>query len=225
MDDAIRVLKELTELAHRLKSDSSLSTRLRHRAYQLHGKHYLDPFVRHALAYVLHDADLAHPKLLTSHVASRSQQFQRILRSAHQEAIHTGALRLRGSIVADNSPLVQQMTRGKKAARIDITKPEATLHHKVRAADIVVVGGTRVTPEGVVAPLGTGLALELARNSPTYVALLGLQITRDPKIDKHEELISPEHITGIISELGVFKHQQFLEEARRTYPFTSISWP
>jgi len=227
MDDAFRVLRELTDLAHRLKTNPGLAAQLTKRTPAT-------PQARHALAYVLQGADLAHPKLLASHLISRAQQFQAILRAATKQAEQTLALKLRqGSIVVVAPPVaLPRKVRAHTLASLHVgdsnvtAHADLTIHHVMKKADAVLLGCSAVTPRGISATLGAGLLAELAhaQGIPVYAVATGLDITSE-HVQAGQEAVAGKLLTGIVSELGVFKHQQFLEEAGRQYPFISLSLP
>jgi|GEM_PF-5901315 len=234
MESALRALRELTSLAHRLKDNPLLGLKLKHRAYQLRES----SLATHAITYVMQNADFVQPKKLCDHVVSKAQQFQRLLRSAHDEAVHTASLKLhKGStVVAHGHPLVNDFISASKAhvhspahsrAKHAKIHDDYLIHHAVGKADFVLVGADAITPRGVVASAGAGLLLELAhaQGIPAYVAATGLHYATNAAPTQQQELLSPERITGIISELGVFKHAHFVREVGQNYPFTSSSWP
>lgn len=236
MQDAFRALKELSSLAHRMKSNPLLSVRLAHAAYPYSKSS--SPFVQHALAYVLHGADLVQPKKLCDHVVSRAQQFQRVMNSAHEQAAHTASLKIhKGAVVvAHASPLVDVFVDNKNvtvhapaSGRVKGAKihDDHAIHLPMKHADFVLVGTAAITPQGIIAPMGAGLLAELAQAQgiPTYVAATGLHFQKNAKPNANQELLAPAKVNGIISELGVFQHKDFIKEVENHYPFTLLSWP
>ena len=225
-------LKELTALAHRLKDNPALSVHLKHAAYHLQKQ---SPLAKHAITFILNGADNIQPQKLCDHVVSKSQQFRKLLANAKAEAVHTASLKLQNgsTVVANRSELVDAFLASKtvhihsaaysraKNARIH---DDHLIHNAIKLADFVLLGNASVTPHGVIVEEGAGLLAELAQAQgiPTYVAATGLDYSKFAvPNNKGHELLSPMKITGIISELGVYAHAQFVKAAEQTYPFIS----
>jgi len=122
----------------------------------------------------------------------------------------------------------------------------------LKKADLVLIGADAITSEGkVINKIGSEMIVEMANNYqiPIYICSdswkfdpLSINGTEEPieirsskevwdkkpkgvKIMNYAfEKIDPDLITGIISELGVFKPEIFMQEVRLKYPwmFTSL---
>ncbi len=116
----------------------------------------------------------------------------------------------------------------------------------LKKADIMLIGADAITSEGkVINKIGSELFAEVAhkRDVPVYVctdswkfdpsSIFGFEKTIESRpskevwpaappnitIDNHAfESIDPELVTGIISEIGIFKPEVFVEEVKRAYP-------
>lgn len=117
----------------------------------------------------------------------------------------------------------------------------------LKKSDIMLIGADAITSEGrVINKIGSELFSEVARryDIPVYVCtnswkfdpetVFGFteeieerkssEVWKNPPknvaIDNHAfEIISPETITGVITELGIFEPQVLVEEIKREYPW------
>lgn len=225
-------LKELTALAHRLKDNPLLNVRLQHAAYHLRKQSLL---ASHAVQFILNGADNIPQKKLCDHVVSKAQQFRRLMSNAKEEAIHTASLKLQhgSTVVANHSDLVDAFLASKKVhihsaahsrAKNATVHDDHLIHNAIKHADFVLLGNAAITPQGVIVTEGAGLLAELAQAQgiPAYIAATGLDYSKFAvPNNKGHELLPPSKLTGIISELGVYAHAQFVKAAEQAYPFTS----
>lgn len=116
----------------------------------------------------------------------------------------------------------------------------------LRKADMMLIGADAITPMGVYNKIGSGLFSELARKYDVPVYVCSVSWKFDPEsIFGHEEVIeernskevwdkapkgvkvsnhafervSHEHVTAIVSELGIYSIDSFLDETRKKYPW------
>ncbi|MDI6737932.1 MAG: hypothetical protein QME12_05465 [Nanoarchaeota archaeon] len=132
-------------------------------------------------------------------------------------------------------------------AKIPVTHfVDSAVKFALKKADIMLIGADAITPMGVYNKIGSSLFAELARKYDTPVYVCSVSWKFDPEaIFGHEEVIenrnpkevwdkapkgvrvsnhafervSPEHVTAIISELGVYSIDLFIEETRKKYPW------
>ena len=199
------------------------------------------------------------------------QRIKTALLSAQHHAVESGVLKIsEGSSVATNgnNPLVRDILFAAKSKKISVhvtesgqgrqlahylaskgmnatLYPDAAARLALRESDILLLGCTVITPTTIIAPMGSELLAEIARNEsiPVYVAAVGMQfdphaeknvkklqgfaprqVQRDPATgithNKSKfEFIDPEIINGIISELGIYDHRRFVEEVYWNHPW------
>lgn len=130
-------------------------------------------------------------------------------------------------------------------AKIPVTHfVDSAVKFALRKADVMLIGADAITPMGVYNKIGSGLFAELARKYDTPVYVCSVSWKFDPEsVFGHEEVIedrnskeiwdkapkgvrvsnhafervSPEHVTAIISELGVYSLDSFIEETKKKY--------
>lgn len=152
----------------------------------------------------------------------------------------------------ETRPLFQGRITAQELAKAGIRVThyvDSALRLAMKKADIVLLGADAVTAERVINKIGSELVAETAEKYqvPLYICtdswkldpktLFGYEedIEKRPytevwpshpkgvKIDNHAfERIDPNLIMGIISELGIFKHSQFIEETLHKYPFLGM---
>lgn len=124
---------------------------------------------------------------------------------------------------------------------------DSALKHTIKAADIVLIGCDAILSTGeVVNKIGTNLITEIADkyDVPVYICTDSWKFDPftikgyeepienrpskevwDKKINNIKihnpafDIIEPDHITGIISELGIYPPLVFVEEVKREYPW------
>jgi ribose 1,5-bisphosphate isomerase len=116
------------------------------------------------------------------------------------------------------------------AAGIALTKSQDT-----KKADLFLIGADAITKNGVINKVGSGMFAQIARANeiPVYILTDSLKYSKKKiKIEKRNpeevwdskntkiknpafELIKKKYITGIISELGILSHREFLRKVRK----------
>ena len=116
----------------------------------------------------------------------------------------------------------------------------------IRKADAVFLGADSISSLGVENKIGSGLVCELAKNYdvPVFICAHSFKINALSILGKEDiieqrpssevwpkapkgvmvenpafERIEPEHITAVISDLGVYRLSSFIEEAKKNYPW------
>lgn len=91
----------------------------------------------------------------------------------------------------------------------------------LKSADLVLLAPHAVTPEGIVVQQGGRLLAELAnaRTIPVYGAALSWHASPRWSKSKSDELVPARFLTGIISEHGIYAHDQFLARVQKTFPW------
>ena len=116
----------------------------------------------------------------------------------------------------------------------------------IKKADIMFIGADAITSYAVINKIGSSLFAQIAHqyDVPVYICAHALKFDPDTLFGKSEPIeerdakevwdkppknvhihnpafdeVEQEHITGIISELGVFPLPAFIEEVRRQYPW------
>lgn len=149
-------------------------------------------------------------------------------------------------------PKFQGRITAKELSKSGITVnhfPDSAARIAIKQADVAFFGCDAITPTHVINKIGSELFAETCErfDVPLYIVTNSWKV--DPKTvyghpepmeerDYHEvwknkpkgvkihnpafEKIDARLITGIISELGVFKHQNFIEEVTKEYPWLFI---
>lgn len=265
-------LRQLDSVVHKTRSAAQLKTNLRRTVTILNNRPY-EPLLAHALRYVLMASDLEHPRSMREQALEHIQHLKSAIASAKKHAVESGSLKLiSGNAIATHGShalvrdIIMAAKHSGKKVSVHITSADhgrdlarhlasrgvdATLYTDsaaklvIRGADIVMLGCTVITPNTIVAPMGSELLAEIARieSIPVYVVALGLQFDpkaeenlkklqgfthkitqRDPAtgITHHKakyEFINPDIVTGIISDLGIYNHRRFVEEVCAHHPW------
>ena len=149
----------------------------------------------------------------------------------------------------ETRPLFQRRTTAKELAKSGIKVThylDSAARLALKKSDMMMIGCDAITTDKVINKIGSELISERAYKYeiPLYVCTHSwkfdplsvkgyeeaieqrhaLEVWKNtPKnviIDNHAfEQIDPTLCTGIISELGVFKHSAFIEEVQRTFPW------
>lgn len=143
-------------------------------------------------------------------------------------------------------PLYQGRITAKELAKagilvhhyVDSAAPQA-----MEFADMVMIGADAITKKGVANKVGSRMFAKLAHQMgvPVYVCAHALKMDKKatrkgPKIEQRDpkevwnkaprkvkvenpafDMVDAKDITGIISELGIFSHKQFLREVKKRY--------
>ena len=96
-----------------------------------------------------------------------------------------------------------------------------------KGADVVLLGCDGITPFSLYSSLGSSLLIFLARDhsTPVYICTLNLSFSSSFIPPKHTsnlpifDTLNPQHITGVISESGIFSHSIFVENNLRNNIF------
>ena len=116
---------------------------------------------------------------------------------------------------------------------------DTAVRQALKKTDLILLSANSITSEGkIMSPIGSEVIAELARNYdiPVYCcinslnfnpeSIKGIEESEDVHVKKSKyltqdqtsyELISPDLITGVISELGVFKPEVYIEEIKQNY--------
>lgn len=88
-------------------------------------------------------------------------------------------------------------------------------------ADLVLLEPRAITPEGVIVERGGRMLAELAsaRGIPVYAPATSWHATPSWQTTRHEENVPAQFITGILSEHGIYKHNEFLGRVQKTFPW------
>lgn len=116
----------------------------------------------------------------------------------------------------------------------------------LKKADIMLIGADAITPTGVFNKIGSALFAEVARkyDVPVYVCTVAWKLDPESIFGKEEvieernpkevwdkapkgvtvknyafEKVTSELVSGVISELGVYSLDSFIEEAKKKYPW------
>nr|VDS11034.1 R15P Isomerase [uncultured Candidatus Pacearchaeota archaeon] len=132
-------------------------------------------------------------------------------------------------------------------AKIPVTHfVDSAVKFAMRKADIMMIGADAITPMGVYNKIGSGLFAELAKKYDVPVYVCSVSWKFDPEsIFGHEEVIEernpnevwdrvpksvrvrnyafekviPENVSAIVSELGIYNNDTFIEETKKKYPW------
>lgn len=132
-------------------------------------------------------------------------------------------------------------------AKIPVTHfVDSAVKFAMRKADIMLIGADAITPTGVYNKIGSGLFAELAKRYDVPVYVCSVSWKFDPEaIFGHEEVIEerspdevwskapksikvrnyafekviPENVSAIVSELGIYNNDLFIEETKKKYPW------
>ena len=260
----------LDDAIHKTRSPAYLKANLRRVANSIGNRPY-NPILNHTLRYVLRATDIEHTKSMREQALEHVHRIKSALSSAKNHAVESGVMKIaEGSSVATsgNNPLIRDilLAAKKKKISVHVTEadngrdlahqlsskgmnatlyPDAAARLALRDSDILLLGCTAITPNTIIAPMGSELLAEVARMQgiPVYVAALALQF--DPRAENHVkklkdfsprqvrqdpatgithnkarfEFIDPEKINGIISELGIYDHRAFVEEVYWHHPW------
>lgn len=119
------------------------------------------------------------------------------------------------------------------AIEIALTK-EQDKEEKTKPVDIIMLGTDAITKKGVANKVGSGMIAEIAKlnHIPVYIISDSLKYTRKPiRLEQRNpnevwknnniniknpafEFINKKNITGIVSELGVLRYNEFLKRAK-----------
>ncbi|MBS3075828.1 hypothetical protein J4429_05215 [Candidatus Pacearchaeota archaeon] len=120
------------------------------------------------------------------------------------------------------------------AIKIALTK-EQDREEKTRPVDIIMLGADAITKKGVANKIGSGIVAEIAKPNkiPLYIISDSLKFTKKSvKLEQRSqdeiwnnkkirienpafEFIPKDDITGIVSELGILKYNEFLKKIKR----------
>jgi translation initiation factor 2B subunit (eIF-2B alpha/beta/delta family) len=226
-----------------------------------------EPVLWHSLNYLEFNETFENPKSAREHLFEKTRSYGQTINSSKAEATFTAALRMpQGGVVATRGDhdlvscsLLHKESKQKKL-KINIvgnphkntltksrkksitTYSENAARQALKNADILLLGCSVITPDHIVAEMGTELLVELANNQkiPVYFVSVGHQFDEgweknirklpnfkrttvsDHDVRKHRgqyEFVEPERVKGIISELGIYPHYQFVNEVKQTYPW------
>lgn len=106
------------------------------------------------------------------------------------------------------------------AHKLQLHKP-LTAHKTMTGTDVVLLEPTAITNKGVFVASGGMLLAELAKAKgvPVYVLATSWHAVPSMPLQKCEECIPADLITGIISEYGIFGHKDFLNSVKKTFPW------
>lgn len=119
----------------------------------------------------------------------------------------------------------------KETKHRSINYPLEASRQALKQASIVLTQAVAVTPKTIIQPVGSELLAELAftRGIPYYCIASGWHASPDfsfssPKFSRRKavhkyECVNPKFVTGIISELGLLSHKNFLKEVNKAYPW------
>lgn len=132
-------------------------------------------------------------------------------------------------------------------AKIPVTHfVDSAAKYALKKADVMLIGADAITPTGIFNKVGSGLFAEVARkyDVPVYVcsvawkfdpaSIMGQEEAIESRNSKEVwdkppkgvvvknfafEKINPELVSAIISELGVYQPETFVEEVKKKYPW------
>ncbi|MBU2638315.1 MAG: S-methyl-5-thioribose-1-phosphate isomerase [Nanoarchaeota archaeon] len=149
----------------------------------------------------------------------------------------------------ETRPLFQGRITAKELAKAKIPVThfiDSAAKLALKKADVMLIGADAITPMGIYNKIGSGLFAELARkyDTPVYVCSVswkfnpssifgqdevieersGKEVWKDaPKnvIVKNYafEKVDPDLVSAIVSELGVYQPESFVEEVKKKYPW------
>ena len=107
---------------------------------------------------------------------------------------------------------------------------DLSLRSALKMADMALISPYSIGESKIYSRMGAELVAEAAKkqNIPVYVCGSYWMVDRKNVFKKWEKLesdalffekINPDLITGIISELGIFKHHIFMQELANTHPW------
>jgi hypothetical protein len=96
-----------------------------------------------------------------------------------------------------------------------------TAHASMAGADMVLLEPTAVSDMGVFTASGGRLLAELAkaRDIPVYALATSWHTAPNRPAQQGEERVPQDLITGIISEQGIFSHEEFLDRVQKDFPW------
>jgi translation initiation factor 2B subunit (eIF-2B alpha/beta/delta family) len=96
-----------------------------------------------------------------------------------------------------------------------------TAHYALDGADLLLIEPKAITPTSIVARKGARLLAELAiaRGIPVYALATSWHATPRWHASHNDEKIPPQFLTGILSEHGIYAHDQFLGRVQKAFPW------
>lgn len=171
----------------------------------------------------------------TSSLGSRAQQAKRQLDVCLATLSDIAGQKLRNKAVVAHplGVLASNALRGARHVRFlnktnGIIPPAKSAQHQPFSApaafdnaDLLLLEPRAVTPQGIVAEQGSRLLVELAsaRGVPVYALSTSLHVTPRWKNVLGDEIIPGELLDGVISEHGIYAHDQFLARVQASFPW------
>jgi translation initiation factor 2B subunit (eIF-2B alpha/beta/delta family) len=88
-------------------------------------------------------------------------------------------------------------------------------------ADFVVFEPKTITSNGIIVPLAGRILAELAlsRGIPSYAIATSWHVSKSRQPGREEEHVSQAMLAGILSEHGIYNHEEFLRKAEKLFPW------
>lgn len=154
-----------------------------------------------------HLAEVAAPKLKNKHVVAHPL-----------DAFSTSVLGKAASVrfISVNQAHINTLPLHKLEAHRAITA-----HRALDGADLLLLETKAVTPTSVIARQGARLLAELAsaHGIPVYALATSWHATPRWHTSTNDEKIPARLLTGILSEHGIYAHDQFLGRVQKTFPW------
>jgi translation initiation factor 2B subunit (eIF-2B alpha/beta/delta family) len=223
-------LDTFAEMLHKLEPDRALEKF----SNLIEGKK-LDVVSANALFFVAHPTTQEN---LKEELLSRTHQTKRQLDFSAKNFTQIASQRLRNKTVMAH-PLgtvsafllrsadkVRFIQAGKQAIgmlpneMLEAHQP-LTAHAALENADLLLLEPSAVTEKGFFVERGGMMLAELAKamGIPVYAAATSWHTAPKWSPSQSEERIPPEYITGVLSEHGIYGHEEFLSRVEKAFPW------
>jgi len=223
-------LNTLAELLHKHPPARALARFSKHIAEQP-----LDAVSANAVHFVTHAVPDARAK---EELLARVHHAKRQIDTCAQHLAELAAQKLRDRtiVVHPLGTLTAPLVKDAKRIRflhvnqailhsLSLLKLEAhqpiTAANALENADLVLLEPHAITPEGIAVQQGGRLLAELAdaRGIPVYAAATSWHAIPGWSHSRSDERVPARFLTGIISEHGIYAHDQFLARVQKTFPW------
>ncbi len=184
-----------------------------------------DVLSENAIHYVLSPVEQRPKEELITRALYAKRQMTTCLK--HLAEVAAPKLRHRTVVVHPLGALSARLLRKATVRCISINQTTNAQSHAVHQApeafdgsDLLMLEARAVTKDGFIASKGARLLIELARarGIPVYGLATSWHATPSWN-DVQAEYVHPNVLTGIISEHGIYAHDQFLARVQKTFPW------
>jgi translation initiation factor 2B subunit (eIF-2B alpha/beta/delta family) len=195
----------------------------------------LDAISSNALYFITHPAS---GKNLKEELLSRANQAKNVIDQCTSQMSDFAKERMASKTVVVHplSTFSARLLRDAKEVRFTNADNEAikllpetdmAVHHPLTSytalenADLVLLEPSAITSKGVFVERGGRILAELARarGMPVYALATSWHTSPNWKPGQTDEHVPQEFLTGIISEHGIYEHNEFLAKVQKAFPW------